>query len=292
MASKLISSSPNSLLLQNPNLQHHNHHLLLKPTTKMASFPNVTNKVKAISIKCSATAATPLSQSQDLEERVFNFAAGPATLPEKVLKKAQSELYNWHGSGMSVMEMSHRGKEFLSIIQKAEGDLRALLNISEDYAVLFLQGGATTQFAAIPLNIVKPEDSVDYVVTGSWGDKAFKEAQKYSKPKVIWSGKSEKYTKIPSFDSLEQTPDSKYLHICANETIHGVEFKDYPDPKNGILVADMSSNFCSKPVDVSKFGVIYAGAQKNVGPSGVTIVIIRKDLIGDAQRDYSCDVGL
>ncbi|KAJ6736961.1 PHOSPHOSERINE AMINOTRANSFERASE 1 CHLOROPLASTIC [Salix viminalis] len=283
MASKLISSSPNSLLLQNPNLQHRNHDLLLKPTTKMASFPNLTNKVKAFSIKCSATAATPLSQSQDLEERVFNFAAGPATLPEKVLKKAQSELYNWHGSGMSVMEMSHRGKEFLSIIQKAEGDLRALLNISEDYAVLFLQGGATTQFAAIPLNIVKPEDSVDYVVTGSWGDKAFKEAQKYSKPKVIWSGKSEKYTKIPSFDSLEQTPDSKYLHICANETIHGVEFKDYPDPKNGILVADMSSNFCSKPVDVSKFGVIYAGAQKNVGPSGVTIVIIRKDLIGDAQ---------
>ncbi|KAJ6413369.1 hypothetical protein OIU84_006213 [Salix udensis] len=231
MASKLISSSPNSLLLQNPNLQHRNHDLLLKPTTKMASFPNLTNKVKAFSIKCSATAATPLSQSQDLEERVFNFAAGPATLPEKVLKKAQSELYNWHGSGMSVMEMSHRGKEFLSIIQKAEGDLRALLNISEDYAVLFLQGGATTQFAAIPLNIVKPEDSVDYVVTGSWGDKAFKEAQKYSKPKVIWSGKSEKYTKIPSFDSLEQTPDSKYLHICANETIHGVEFKDYPDPK-------------------------------------------------------------
>jgi phosphoserine aminotransferase len=184
---------------------------------------------------------------------------------------------------MSVMEMSHRGKEFLSIIQKAEADLRALLNISEDYAVLFLQGGATTQFAAIPLNLVKPEDSVDYVVTGSWGDKAFKEAQKYSKPKVIWSGKSEKYTKIPSFDSLERTPDSKYLHICANETIHGVEFKDYPDPKNGILVADMSSNFCSKPVDVSKFGVIYAGAQKNVGPSGVTIVIIRKDLIGNAQ---------
>ncbi|KAJ6928331.1 hypothetical protein NC652_012424 [Populus alba x Populus x berolinensis] len=153
----------------------------------MASFPNLTNKVKAFSIKCAATTATPLSQSQDLEERVFNFAAGPATLPEKVLKKAQSELYNWHGSGMSVMEMSHRGKEFLSIIQKAEADLRALLNISEDYAVLFLQGGATTQFAAIPLNLVKPEDSVDYVVTGSWGDKAFKEAQKYSKPKVIWS---------------------------------------------------------------------------------------------------------
>jgi len=132
--------------------------------------------------------------------------------------------------------------------------------------------------------VVKPEDSVDYLVTGSWGDKAFKEAQKYSKPKVIWSGKSEKYTRIPAFEGLEQSPDAKYLHICANETIHGVEFKDYPTPKNGLLVADMSSNFCSKPVDVSKFGIIYAGAQKNVGPSGVTIVIIRKDLIGNAQE--------
>lgn len=283
MASKLAFSSPNSLLLQNPD--RHHHHLLLKPTTKIATFSTCNAKVNTFSIKCAATTTTPtpLSQSQDLAGRVFNFAAGPATLPFNVLKKAQSELCNWHGSGMSVMEMSHRGKEFLSIIQKAEADLRALLNISEDYTVLFLQGGATTQFAAIPLNLVKPEDSVDYLVTGSWGDKAFKEAQKYCKPKVIWSGKSEKYTKIPSFDSLEQSPDAKYLHICANETIHGVEFKDYPDPK-GILIADMSSNFCSKPVDVSKFGLIYAGAQKNVGPSGVTIVIIRKDLIGYAQE--------
>jgi phosphoserine aminotransferase len=183
------------------------------------------------------------------------------------------------------MEMSHRGKEFLSIIQKAESDLRTLLQIPSDYSVLFLQGGATTQFAAVPLNLCNPQDTVDYIVTGSWGDKAFKEAQKYCNPKVIWSGKSEKYTKIPSFDDFEQNPDAKFLHICANETIHGVEFKDvnYPNPKNGILVADMSSNFCSKPVDVSKFGVIYAGAQKNVGPSGVTIVIIRKDLIGNAQ---------
>lgn len=186
---------------------------------------------------------------------------------------------------MSVMEMSHRGKEFLSIVQKAEADLRALLEIPPEYAVLFLQGGATTQFAAVPLNLCKQDDRVDYLVTGSWGDKAFKEAQKYCKPNVIWSGKSEKYTKIPSCDGLEQNPLARYLHICANETIHGVEFKDYPVPKNpnGILVADMSSNFCSKPVDVSKFGVIYAGAQKNVGPSGVTIVIIRKDLIGNAQ---------
>lgn len=187
---------------------------------------------------------------------------------------------------MSVMEMSHRGKDFVSIIEKAESDLRTLLNIPSDYAVLFLQGGATTQFASIPLNLCNPNDSADYIVTGSWGDKAFKEAQKYCKPNVIWSGKSEKYTKIPSFDDLKQNPDAKYLHICANETIHGVEFKDYPTSKNkdGILIADMSSNFCSKPVDVSKFGIIYAGAQKNVGPSGVTIVIIRKDLIGNAQE--------
>lgn len=186
---------------------------------------------------------------------------------------------------MSVMEMSHRGKEFSSIIDKAESDLRSLLDIPADYAVLFLQGGATTQFASIPLNLCKPDDPVDYLVTGSWGDKAFKEAQKFSKPKVIWSGKSEKYTKIPAFEALEQNPDAKYLHICANETIHGVEFKTYPTPKNqtGLLIADMSSNFCSKPVDISKFGLIYAGAQKNVGPSGVTIVIIRKDLIGNAQ---------
>ncbi|KAK4780381.1 hypothetical protein SAY87_016487 [Trapa incisa] len=257
----------------------------LAPNTLSTSKPQ-----KPCSIKCAATAhqiQDPIKPTHPLpsEDRVYNFAAGPATLPEDVLLRAQSELYNWRGCGMSVMEMSHRGKEFSSIIQKAESDLRALLEIPDDYAVLFLQGGATTQFAAVPLNLCSPDDPVDYIVTGSWGDKAFKEAQKYCKPNVIWSGKSEKYTKIPSFDDLQQNSDAKYLHICANETIHGVEFKDYPIPKNkgGILIADMSSNFCSKPVDVSKFGIIYAGAQKNVGPSGVTIVIIRKDLLGNAQ---------
>ncbi|KDP43750.1 hypothetical protein JCGZ_22377 [Jatropha curcas] len=280
MATKL-TASPNSLLLQNPNRQH-----LLKPNST-TTFSSFSTQNKSISIRCATTSTAPVSpipaQIQD-PDRVFNFAAGPATLPANVLKKAQAELYDWRGSGMSVMEMSHRGKEFLSIIQKAEADLRTLLNISDDYSVLFLQGGATTQFAAIPLNLCRPDDPVDFVVTGSWGDKAFKEAQKFCKPKAIWSGKSEKYTKIPSFDDLEQNPDTKYLHICANETIHGVEFKDYPIPKSGLLVADMSSNFCSKPVDVSKFAVIYAGAQKNVGPSGVTIVIIRKDLLGNAQE--------
>ncbi|CAN0917276.1 Phosphoserine aminotransferase 1, chloroplastic [Linum grandiflorum] len=279
MASKL--ASPNNLLLQGP---HHHHRG--RATNNLRPSAAFSPKIKPFSVRCAATntASSPISTTHAVDpERVFNFAAGPATLPANVLKKAESELYNWRGSGMSIMEMSHRGKEFLSIINKAESDLRALLNISDDYSVLFLQGGATTQFAAIPLNLCSPQDAVDYVVTGSWGDKAFKEAQKFCNPNLIWSGKSEKYTAIPSFDSLEQSADAKYLHICANETIHGVEFKDYPTPKNGLLIADMSSNFCSKPVDVSKFGIIYAGAQKNVGPSGVTIVIIRKDLIGNAQ---------
>ncbi|KAF8369760.1 hypothetical protein HHK36_032219 [Tetracentron sinense] len=287
-----MAASPHSLLLKNPNrpsnsffLRTPNTTLSLPSTNGFFFTPSRLNK--PLSITCATqvqdrSTTTMPTQSRD---RVFNFAAGPAILPESVLKKAESELYIWRDSGMSVMEMSHRGKDFLSIIQKAESDLRTLLNISSEYAVLFLQGGATTQFAGIPLNLCKPEDPADFVVTGSWGDKAFKEAQKYCKPSVIWSGKSEKYTKIPSFDALEQNPGAKYLHICANETIHGVEFKNYPTPNNkdGILIADMSSNFCSKPVDVSKFGVIYAGAQKNVGPSGVTIVIIRKDLIGNAQ---------
>ncbi|KAI3816860.1 hypothetical protein L1987_10644 [Smallanthus sonchifolius] len=271
MATSANTTTPNTLLLKNPSI-------FKTSTSAFHAFP--ISKRLSISIKCSHSATVVAPPTQD---RVFNFAAGPATLPENVLRKAESELYNWRGAGMSVMEMSHRGKEFMSIIQKAESDLRKLLDISDDYAVLFLQGGATTQFASIPLNICKPQDPVDYIVTGSWGDKAFKEATKYCKPKVIWSGKSDKYTGIPDFNALDQNSDSRYLHICANETIHGVEFKDYPTPA-ALLVADMSSNFCSKPVDVSKFGIIYAGAQKNVGPSGVTIVIVRKDLIGDAQE--------
>ncbi|XWS33941.1 hypothetical protein CRYUN_Cryun22dG0126200 [Craigia yunnanensis] len=277
------STTPHSLLLQNTP----QNHAFLKPNSTSFTLTNQT-PARPFSISCSATIPIqdrPSFQTQP-QDRLFNFAAGPATLPENVLLKAQSDLYNWHGSGMSVMEMSHRGKDFRSIIEKAEVDLRALLNIPENYAVLFLQGGATTQFAAVPLNLCRPDDTVDYLVTGSWGDKAFKEAQKYCKPKVIWSGKSEKYVRVPSFDGLEHSPNAKYLHICANETIYGVEFKDYPvsSNPNGVLVADMSSNFCSKPVDVTKFGLIYAGAQKNVGPAGVCIVIVRKDLIGNAQE--------
>ncbi|KAH1260180.1 hypothetical protein GLYMA_02G041900v4 [Glycine max] len=281
-----ISTSPHSHLLLPQNQNH-----FLSESGTHASFTPSPRPFRPISIKCTSTPAQvqthdPLPAQTRAQERVFNFAAGPATLPETVLRRAQSELHVWRGSGMSVMEMSHRGKEFKSIIEKAESDLRTLLQIPSEYSVLFLQGGATTQFAAVPLNLCSPADAVDYIITGSWSDKAFKEAQKFSKPTIIWSGKPEKYTKVPSFEALQQNPDAKYLHICANETIHGVEYKNYPTPKNpnAVLVADMSSNFCSKPVDVSKFGVIYAGAQKNVGPSGVTIVIIRNDLIGHAQE--------
>lgn len=236
--------------------------------------------------RCTAVAPSPPSPL-DLslpDGRVFNFAAGPATLPSSVLKQAQTELYNWHSCGMSIMEMSHRGKEFLSVIQNAESALRSLLHIPDEYAVLFLQGGATTQFSSLPLNLCSPDDTADYIITGSWSDKAFKEGQKFCQAKVVWNGKPGKYTALPSQADLQMTPGAKYLHICANETIHGVEFKDYPVPQGDtLLVADMSSNFCSKPVDVSKFALIYAGAQKNIGPSGVTIVIVRKDLLGAAQ---------
>ncbi|KAK7379721.1 hypothetical protein VNO78_34411 [Psophocarpus tetragonolobus] len=283
-----ISTSPHSHFLLRKQNQNH---FVPKTVSAPVSLPS-SRPFRPIKIKCATQIQTQdphaaRAQAQaHAQERVFNFAAGPAILPESVLLRAQSELYVWPGSGMSVMEMSHRGKEFKSIIEKAESDLRTLLQIPPEYSVLFLQGGATSQFAALPLNLcAAATDPVDYVVTGSWSDKAFKEAQKFCKPNVVWSGKAEKYTKIPPFGELKQNPDAKYLHICANETIHGVEFKNYPTPKNpnGVLVADMSSNFCSKPVDVSKFGVIYAGAQKNVGPSGVTIVIIRNDLIGHAQ---------
>eukprot|EP00898_Chlorokybus_atmophyticus_P004229 jgi/Chlat1/4807/Chrsp31S04856 len=217
-------------------------------------------------------------------QRVYNFSAGPACLPVEVLLQAQEEMLNWRGSGMSVMEMSHRGKEFTSIIQKAEVDLRTLLSIPDNYKVLFLQGGATTQFAAVPLNITAKDDTVDYLVTGSWSVKGVEEANKYCKVNVVATGKPGKFTNIPPKSEWNLSSDATYLHICANETIQGVEFKDYPEHK--CLVADMSSNFCSKPIDVSKFGIIYAGAQKNIGAAGVTVVIVRDDLLGKA-RPYT-----
>jgi phosphoserine aminotransferase len=213
--------------------------------------------------------------------RVFNFSAGPACLPLSVLETAQAELLNWQGSGMSVMEMSHRGKEFDSIERAAEADLRALLSIPDNYHVLFLQGGASTQFAAVPLNLTSSDaDVVDYIVTGSWSKKAVSEAKKYAKVNVAATGDNKS---VPAASELKLSAGARYVHYCDNETIQGVEFASPPDVGAAVLVADMSSNFCSKPVDVSKFGVIYAGAQKNIGPAGVTVVIVREDLVGAAR---------
>ncbi|PWZ58610.1 Phosphoserine aminotransferase 1, chloroplastic [Zea mays] len=276
------ATTPHSLLLQRSAIP-------AAPPRAAAAASPVRLPARAARISCAAVAApspAAAAAADEAERGVYNFAAGPATLPLSVLKRAQAELVDYHGSGMSIMEMSHRGKEFDAAIKKAESDLRALLAVPDTHAVLFLQGGATTQFAAVPLNLCAgPSDPADFVVSGSWSDKAFKEAKKFSAASVAWSGKDGKYTALPPFDAIAQNPEARFLHICSNETIHGVEFKDYPEPRNrsGILVADMSSNFCSKPVDVSRFGVIYAGAQKNVGPSGVTIAIVRKDLIGAAQ---------
>ncbi|KAL6902386.1 hypothetical protein ACP4OV_005262 [Aristida adscensionis] len=280
MAPAAAAATPNSLLLQRPAAP--------RPAAAAAAHSSLRVPARGGRISCAAVAAPSASSpaAGAAERGVYNFAAGPATLPLPVLKKAQAELVDYRGSGMSIMEMSHRGKEFDAAIKKAEADLRALLAVPDTHEVLFLQGGATTQFAAVPLNLCAgPDDPADFVVSGSWSDKAFKEAKKFSAAAVAWSGKDAKYTGLPPFDAIKQNPEARFLHICSNETIHGVEFKDYPEPKNksGLLVADMSSNFCSKPVDVSRFGVIYAGAQKNVGPSGVTIAIVRKDLIGNAQ---------
>lgn len=286
MAANMSTSSPNSLPFPASSSRKPSSPPSSLPFPQPSSSPSLSpGRISCTALSTPSPAALSSPSDAPSPGRVFNFAAGPAALPESVILEAQAELFNYRGSGMSIMEMSHRSKEFDHVIKKAEADLRALLSIPENYSVMFLQGGATTQFAAVPLNLCTPESVVDYIVTGSWGDKAYKEAQKYCKPNLIWSGKAEKYTKIPAFDSLVQSPNARYLHICANETIHGVEFKDYPTPadKDTILVADMSSNFCSKPVDVSRFGIIYAGAQKNVGPSGVTIVIVRNDLIGNAQ---------
>ena len=212
--------------------------------------------------------------------RVFNFSAGPAVLPVEVLEKAQDEMLNWHGAGMSVMEMSHRGKEFSSIIKKTEEDLRELLSIPDEYYVLFMQGGASTQFASVPLNLSSEDDTVDYIITGSWSKKAAAEAKKYSNVNIVATGDN---ASLPPASSWNLSENAAYVHYCDNETIQGVEFQVPPNVGDKVLVADMSSNFCSKPIDISKYGLIYAGAQKNVGPAGVTIVIVKKDLVGNAR---------
>ncbi len=213
---------------------------------------------------------------------VYNFSAGPAVLPRPVLERAQAELLNWHGSGMSVMEMSHRGKEFISIAEQAEADLRRLMQIPDNYKVLFLQGGAHTQFAMIPLNLAAGGQAVDYVDTGDWSLKAINEARKLAKVNVVTSSKDSCYTTIPAIEQWRFDPDAAYLHYTTNETIRGVEFNYLPESGDVPLVADMSSDILSRPLDISRFGLIYAGAQKNIGPAGLTLVIVRDDLIGKA----------
>lgn len=214
--------------------------------------------------------------------RIFNFSAGPSTLPESVLLQAKEELLDWRGSGMSVMEMSHRGKEFMSIADELKSDLIDVLNIPDNYKVLFLQGGATGQFAFIPQNILKGKDKACYVNTGAWSAKAIKEAKKYCDVIVSANSEASNYTNIPAYSEWAVDENAAYLHYTDNETIHGVEFSDVPSFGDIPLVSDMSSNILSRSIDVSKFGIIYAGSQKNMGPAGVTIVIVRDDLVGHA----------
>ena len=210
--------------------------------------------------------------------RVFNFSAGPATLPEAVLEQARDELLDWRGVGASIVELSHRGAEFMGVAAEAEADLRRLMSIPDDYAVLFLAGGATTAQALIPLNIAAPGQRADYVVTGHWGKTSIKQAKPYVDVHVAATSEAGGFRDIPARDTWQLSPDAAYVHITANETIHGVEFRDVPDVGEVPLVADLSSNIASEPLDVSKFGIIYAGAQKNLGPVGVTVVIVRRDL--------------
>jgi phosphoserine aminotransferase len=214
--------------------------------------------------------------------RVFNFAAGPATLPLEVLEQARDELLDWQGSGMSVMEVSHRSKPFVAVAERAESDLRELMSIPANYKVLFLQGGATGQFTAIPQNLATAESVVDYVNTGAWSKKAIVEAKRFCKVNVIADEAASNYSTVPAESALSVTPGAAYLHYTPNETIGGVEFPYIPT-SDAPVVADMSSTILSRPIEVSRFGLIYAGAQKNIGPSGLVVVIVREDLIGKAR---------
>ena len=212
---------------------------------------------------------------------IYNFSAGPAVLPRAVLEQARDELLDWHGTGMSVMEMSHRSKEYLSIAGQAEADLRELLAIPDNYRVLFLQGGATSQFAMVPMNLLRGRQQADYVNTGAWSKKAIAEARRYCDVNVVASAEDSNFTTIPAFDSWQLNKEAAYLHYTPNETIGGVEFHWVPETGDVPLVVDMSSTILSRPIDVSRFGVIYAGAQKNIGPAGLTVVIVRDDLPGE-----------
>ena len=216
-----------------------------------------------------------------MAKKIYNFSAGPAMLPSEVLKNVQRDFLNWQETGMSVVEMSHRGSEFVSIAGKAEALLRELMDISDDYHVLFLQGGATLQFSAIPMNLLRGKGKAAYINTGSWSVKAIKAAGKYCEVDVVASSEDQNFTTAPDLNNLELTDEHAYLHYTPNETIGGVRIFDIPDSGGIPLVGDFSSMILSEPIDVSKFGLIYAGAQKNIGPAGLTIVIVRKDLCGD-----------
>ena len=217
-------------------------------------------------------------------ERIFNFSAGPAALPQEVLEQAREELVNWRGCGMSVMEMSHRGKEYMGIQAEAEADLRELMGIPANYKVLFLQGGASSQFAMVPMNLYRGKASADYLNTGEWSKKAIKEAKKYGAVNVVASSEDKNFTYAPTQDAWKLDPNAAFVHYTPNETIGGVEIFWTPETGNVPLVADMSSNILSRPIDVTKFGLIYAGAQKNIGPAGLTIVIVREDLLGETVK--------
>ena len=215
--------------------------------------------------------------------QIFNFSAGPAVLPKPVLERAQAEMLDWHGSGMSVMEMSHRGKEFTSILEKTEADFRTLLNIPSNYKVLFLQGGAIAENAIIPMNLLNSGEA-DYVVTGAWSKRSVADASAYGKINIAASSEAQGFKHVPEFSSWNLNKDAAYLHICTNETINGVEFEGVPNAGSVPIVADMSSHILSRAVDVSKYGVIYGGAQKNIGPAGLTLVIVREDLLDRASE--------
>ncbi len=219
------------------------------------------------------------------EKRVYNFSAGPSMLPESVLLIAQKELLNYNGSGMSVMEMSHRSKVYDEIINKTEELMRKVLNIPQNYKVLFLQGGASLQFASVPINLMTKNNKADYIITGQFSQKAYKEAKKYGSVNIAASTEADNFSRIPDASELRLSEDADYVHLCTNNTIFGTKWSYVPDTGNVPLVADMSSSILSEEIDVSKYGLIYAGAQKNMAPAGLTVVIIREDLIGNA-RDY------
>ncbi len=214
-----------------------------------------------------------------MEKRIYNFSAGPCTLPEEVMLEAQKDFYSYKGEGLSVMEMSHRSKSYDDIIVAAEKDLRQLLNVSDDYSVMFLQGGATLQFSMIPLNIMPPNNKADYINTGAWAKKAMKEAKRVGEVNIAATSEDANFNFIPKQDALKLTPDASYVHFTSNNTIFGTEFKTEPEVGNVPLVCDASSNILSKVIDVNKYGLIYAGAQKNMGPAGVALVIVKKSLL-------------